>query len=308
MPALVTHWLFAQDALARPGAPAWAQANPAMVSLGSQGPDPFFFRGQVPWRRRTVRGDFGGHIHEGPPEHWFQPLLEGPEQAAWQALCYGFLLHYQLDRHLHPLVFSASGFDAQGQLSPPWNNRHARLEFALDMALVVQRREPTRLRQAWRLLQAPADQVAACSQRLARAFPADLGPRDYLEAWQDMGTIIHLLHDPAGAKAWLLDHLGLADSQPRGLVHPALPDAATARDWLAAGQPAWPDPVNGQPRHETVLELYAQALAGLDQLHRLLALPPGRQGPAGRDAWSAWFANLNHEGHQPGQRLTHHRA
>jgi hypothetical protein len=115
-----------------------------LVWLGAQGPDPFFFYGRAPFKKRLGRDSFnhfGSTLHNQAPHKSLWPLIQhgwfGPHaDDTTRAYVIGALTHYVLDRTCHPYVFYRSGFDEHGSLTEHYNADHARLEVAIDAALV----------------------------------------------------------------------------------------------------------------------------------------------------------------------------
>jgi hypothetical protein len=102
--------------------------------LGCQGPDFLFYDNFLPWQYSTPLNQLGSlmhNVHCGPFlvslfDEVRQLRLDKPEVA----YTIGFLLHHMLDRHLHPFVFSRSGFKK-------WY--HQRFETAMDSIILSER-------------------------------------------------------------------------------------------------------------------------------------------------------------------------
>lgn len=311
MPAIASHCLFASDVLAVL-APEWAKAQQALVLLGSQGPDPLFFYGRIPWRRRRRAGEklpaaLGSEAHAREPEWWFEPLLrgasglEGAERERAFALVYGFLLHYQLDHIGHPFMFSRSGFDANGELSAPWNARHSRFEALCDVAMLAERGLDLKRIRLTAMLRAEAKDVRALSHWMASCFPEALERDDFYLAWQDMQMVYRVMRDIRGVKTSLVKKLGLGETQAASFLTPALPSRVEAAACLALDGTVWPDPLSGQTRTESFPELYSRALHGVPELTQLLE--QWRAGSTDMSGFISFFDAVNHDGVPVGQRM-----
>ncbi|MFC5405553.1 zinc dependent phospholipase C family protein [Cohnella soli] len=104
--------------------------------LGCQGPDFLFYDRFLPWQSSSALNRLGSLMHDERCGPFLLSLLER-STSAYRPLsdpasgyAVGFLLHHVLDRHLHPFVFSRSGFKK-------WH--HQRFETAMD-AVVMYRR------------------------------------------------------------------------------------------------------------------------------------------------------------------------
>lgn len=102
--------------------------------LGCQGPDFLFYDHFLPWQPATPLNKLGSQMHNvrcGPfLLSLFNQVRNRPKSDITVAYTLGFLLHHILDRHLHPFVFSRSGFKK-------WH--HQRYETAMDSVILMQR-------------------------------------------------------------------------------------------------------------------------------------------------------------------------
>lgn len=308
MPALATHWLFARDALNRHSCPPALKRQIAIVSLGAQGPDPLFFHRRIPWRWRKRSShdlrSFASACHAGNPRNWLLPPLHfaslptNPEREKLCALVYGFFLHYHLDRIVHPYVFSKSGFDETGELSPPWNARHAWFETLLDFAVLEQRGVHIQAIRPWCMMNLPTMDLLLLDNALSRVFPEQLDEGQYREACSDMQAVYHLLHDPFGWKRTVIEKMGKNDTLMAAFVAPQSLSKDLRESVLGLGGDPWPDPVSGEERRESFGELYAKALEELDILNGLWDEEINRS--AISTSLDSWIGTQNHDGCQEG--------
>lgn len=136
MPNIWAHIQFGRELLAHQNIhhllddPHWKTA----FQLGCQGPDFLFYHRFLPWQPQTALNLLGSQMHNVRCGPFLLSLLgqvrNRPLTDQATAFAYGFLLHHLLDRHLHPFVFSRSGFRK-------WH--HQRFETAMD-AVVMWRR------------------------------------------------------------------------------------------------------------------------------------------------------------------------
>lgn len=112
--------------------PNWKTA----FQLGCQGPDFLFYDHFWPWQTATALNKLGSQMHNircGPfLLSLFDKARSRPLENESTAYIIGFLLHHILDRHLHPYIFSLSGFKK-------WH--HQRFETAMDSAVLYERAE-----------------------------------------------------------------------------------------------------------------------------------------------------------------------
>jgi hypothetical protein len=299
MPAAPDHYRFA---LARLCAEGPAASRPGLVLLGTQGPDPFFFRGLVPTRHRRGAARsvaFAEFAQHADPESLFGPIAAASAasrdaEGAFRFL-YGLLLHYALDSALHRYVFSRSGFDPEGKLSGRYAADHARFETGIAESFGIESLPANDLQADTRprsmLASGPAE-LGLADEVLAAAFPGRVEPGEYGEAWADMFTVLEVLWDPRGAKRLLLDAVGLGRSHARAMMRPGLPDPEL--DYLNLKREAWPDPADGRQSRESVPELIGAA--GLVADRALALVEAIRAGVDPRIGWEALAGGVTHEG------------
>ncbi len=316
MPALICHWLFADAALQAKSCPTFSAKERQFVYLGAQGPDPFYFNGQLPWARHsktaTTSRAFAGLCHSSYPEFWLEPLLKGLKQAAIdlqapaQALIYGFFLHYMLDRLAHPYVFSKSGFDAQGELSPPWNIRHAWFETLLDLSFLQTSSctDQNRCKKSWKLLHAETKKLKKLSHFVYSMFPQHILPQSFYISCRDMQAVFRTLYDPHGIKRALFKKFTAAESLPMAYISPIQLSEQTKQFVLGLDGRPWLDPVSGEERQESFGQLYSLAVEDLQELNQLW---PDFIVGKNLDAIKTSFSRgINHDGKEPNARRTYH--
>lgn len=135
MPSEQSHFLFAIDCLeqaagaggtaatgltARRTADATAARSAGLdfdaLIAGTQGPDPFFFYGRLPWARRrdiALAERFADIMHKEDPPRYFDALearaqgeSDRERRRSFLSFVAGLRLHYILDEALHPYIFA----------------------------------------------------------------------------------------------------------------------------------------------------------------------------------------------------------
>jgi hypothetical protein len=136
MPNIWSHIQFGREVLPLIQAEQYLRDNKwkTAFQLGCQGPDFLFYDHFLPWQAPTSLNRLGSQMHNircGPfLLTLFEKARKHPLEHPAAAYTIGFLLHHILDRHLHPFIFSLSGFKK-------WH--HQRFETAMDSAILSKR-------------------------------------------------------------------------------------------------------------------------------------------------------------------------
>ena len=312
MPSAPDHYRFAlrvfSDAAAgRLSVPQAVSAHPGLVIIGSQGPDPFYFYGEVPWRRRSGAGRaaaFAEFLHGSDPLELFPPLAQqaalaasraGDRPEAAFAYLFGLLLHYTLDRAVHPYVYFRSGFDGNGELGGRFSALHAMFETM--MAESAGGGAPVSETAPARMFAADPSDLAVADGLFAAAFPGRVDSGQFSTAWSDMATALEVLWDPTGIKRLLLASLGGRRTRTYSMIRPCKAECGAGADYLNAGKASWRHPVSGVESKASVAELTAaaetDAAAAAGLLDQLIRGEPVD--------WSGLLRGVNHEGHRPNE-------
>lgn len=151
MPAIMTHDNFGQD-MYKSMYRFIGESRDEFEAflLGNQGPDPLFYLTTAP-RLRKMSG-FGTTMHTKKPTELIDALkqslsiLDDREYPVGRSYALGFLCHYILDSHMHPLVFfqqyQLENAGIEGLDKSNGRELHAVIESEFDeMALFVKRGE-----------------------------------------------------------------------------------------------------------------------------------------------------------------------
>ncbi len=140
MPSIVTHELFAQEALKK--APASLKNTifhyPKEFSIGSSGPDLFFYYNAWPWlNQKDARkvSHLGSLIHHQKIEDFFSDAFAQVKlhpTPAKISYCCGLLCHWALDKGTHPYIFNQTGDTS----TKKGMNDHRRFESHLDSLML----------------------------------------------------------------------------------------------------------------------------------------------------------------------------
>jgi len=225
--------------------------------LGCQGPDFLFYDRYLPWQTGdTALNKLGALMHAQRCGPFLLSLLEEsrarPADDPAAAYSLGFLLHHILDRHLHPFVFSRSGFRK-------WH--HQFYETAMDSEILMRRagihtgKTPVapEIETGGRLPGGFASGFLGIVRLHYPALAERISPEQLDRAVAQMQQAQRLFYDPSGWKGRLVF----------GQLRPFSPPRRTL-DWDVlndAGQ-AWIDPTDRTVVHrDSALELWDRALA-----------------------------------------------
>ncbi|MBB6672874.1 zinc dependent phospholipase C family protein [Cohnella nanjingensis] len=262
--------------------------------LGCQGPDFLFYDNYLPWRPETPANRLGSLLHNlhcGPfLLDLFAAARGRPLADPAVAFVIGFLQHHILDRHMHPYVFSLSGFKR-------WN--HQRFETAMDSAILLRRAGiatgttpvAPEIDTGGRL---PGGFADTFGRLVAKHYPGLAGaiaPAALNRAVAQFVQAQRLFFDPRGWKGKLLF----------GRIAPFSPPRRPP-DWdvLNERRTAWIDPTDRTCRRaESAMDLWERALA--DGARTTAAgfawLTSSDEGADGalREAFAALLGNLSYE-------------
>lgn len=271
--------------------PVWRTA----FLLGCQGPDFLFYDHFLPWQSsHTAANRLGSLLHNescGPfmLDFFDAVRLQGGDEAA-KAYAAGFLLHHVLDRHVHPYVFSLSGFGK-------W--KHQAFETAMDAAILWRRagihtgKTPVagEIDTCGKLPAGLTDVFYRLSCRHYPDLSAELTPAMLDRAVRQFVAAQRLFFDPRGWMAKVLFGR-LAPFSP--------PPGPPAWDILNARRSGWIDPVDRTlVREESVYDLWERALedgkqslrAGLDWL----GAGSASEAEEARSRFEALVGNISYE-------------
>jgi hypothetical protein len=316
MPAAPNHIDFAEDCLARRTAarlPSFPESLHGIILTGAQGSDPFYVYGRLPWRKRPRREQVSALadiIHGGNPADVFARLVNlvaaSPEERRepLAAYLYGFMLHYLLDRAVHPYVYFRTGFDAEGQPTGIYSMDHLRFETALASVLTSRRKAGKRAGYA-RTPVADSTTLAAVGELFAAAFPGQVEAGDFPAAWKDFVLVRRLIRDPRGIKGTVLDFFGVK-TVFRAMMRPDRPSIGDKIDYANELHTVWLRPADGAPSVASVMALWEEALKDADRVGVFLehALHAG----ASQKDWATALGDRDHEGRRGGETMRYYRS
>ena len=253
MPALVSHFMFADSALheAQPYLAKAIEAAPLAFRWGAQGPDILFF--YHPLTENSINR-VGHRMHEERVDRMFQALTAAcshshtPEATAYLL---GYCCHYILDRSAHPFVTYIANYRIDPlypQLS--LSAQHNLCEAELDRALIAAAHSGKPADYPAQMILSYDNKTANCiGTVLSHAIWNVYGTRVPVSAvkssMRSMIHVPHLLHDRSGrrhtALSWLEHRLHISGDFS-SLIRPLAPIDADCTNhshqpWIDASMP-----------------------------------------------------------------------
>lgn len=256
MPAALTHHLFALQ----------NKENIKDVDaflIGTQGPDPFFFFGMVPWRKKADPKKIQGYaeeLHHGDFSLIYAKMIsyahsqEGELQDTLLDYLKGAWAHYCLDRVCHPYVFYRSGFDENGGLKGHYGYAHKVFEALLDATLKKKYKLPSPSR-AMKISKKKGMEI---SKMWKQGSPEILGKATFYESLRDYRTIESFLQSKTGCKRILWKLLG-KENALYAFSYPVFLKGKESLDVLNRGKKEWRNPVSGVSSNLSVDEMFYEA-------------------------------------------------
>lgn len=311
MPSSLTHHVFAEVAL-----PLIIDIIPQvkdhrdLIAVGTQGPDPFFFYGLVPWRPRhdaDKAHQAGSALHAMDPIELFpvmwKKLAEEPldQQGMLASYLLGTMLHYLLDRTVHPYVFYRTGFTLEGELLPPFVYDHARLETEMDVALLSYLQKDKSHYHPAHTLDANRAQMTRVGEFYAKLERFDVKPHHWLNGWEDMIAIKNFLYSRRGGKYHLIKAVTKFDSMIRANLYPLHVALTDPLDHLNLTHQTWRNPTTGKTSTQSVPDLIDEALLQVEQMATLSRRQWLEPTLDLSEEWAAFFQTIDHDGNLVGQ-------
>lgn len=308
MPAINTHYLFAKEHLEKDN------PYPNAFILASQGPDPFFFFGQLPWKRknRDNRLDinhFGVGLHHEDITNIYVTMLEYARENADKDLLFSFIkglfLHYVLDRNCHPYIFSKTGFSDDTNLSHFYSSCHTKTESAIDKIL-GERDASWNEDVSYCFTSIKDEELLKISEMfyevnlLTDKYPS-LEKDSYFKSVKDYMSVMKFVNKTHYFKRMFTSFFG-KESMAYSLNYPRnLQKTYGDIDFLNEKHSFWPDPFSGKERNESFLDLEKNAYE--DYLQVLPLLEKEIQGEDKKNEIHTWVNSFTHDGGKVGEKM-----
>lgn len=264
MPNIWTHILFCEeivDAIGDGKSPFFKYE--AIMKLGAQGPDPFFYYNFWPWVKNEPVNRIGKLMHTQKCGPFLMDLIIAAKHMEKQARAYvfGFVTHHILDRNTHPYVHYHAGYEA---------NNHQKLEVIIDTAMMQKYHNL----KTWK---SPVFKeidvgfildktiVELLHATIRKHYPEiNRDSASYIQkAYRDMKLALWILADPHGWKnAILRSYIAPFSHQPIKIK----------KDYLNLNHATWHHPATNEPSSKSFIELFEQAKAeGMDIMSAIIS-------------------------------------
>jgi hypothetical protein len=309
MPAIITHYTFALETMKDP-----SRSFKEALFVGAQGPDPFFFYGQYPFKKRPNFKEvdsFGTELHDMDISPVYVELLKYANASKDKEMLYsyieGLFLHYVLDRECHPYIFSKAGYAKEGPLKKHYSASHCRLESYMD--ILLGKKHSTFTYRTDRLLALPEDQLrkisimwsAVNALTVKNPFVND---EAFADSLHDYRKVMHFVNTPHRLKRGLIALLVGKDSQPYCMNFPShFSESEKKLDYFNEAHENWPAPATGKMRNESFDDLWALAQEDYEKVIPLLL--KARKGMDILPQLSAFVGDIDHDGIHPKETITH---
>ncbi len=263
MPAILTHFAFAKDNF------IFEERYHPLIAIGAMGPDTYFFYGYSLKKReykKEIRG-FGTYLHHINVAKFYDALLDyaarqnKEEQKIYFAYIYGLLLHYILDRNVHPYVFYKTGFTIKEEEKFAYMYGHVYFESMMDS--LVSKAKKIKMKNA-KVIKNDREDVLKISKMLYEVSAiifkfSFLSPLSFYQAYLDMRFLEKLFTSRFGIKRTIY-RLFFHKSQLYPQTNMNKVKYNDILDVLNEKKALWLDPSSGASHHESFAELYALSL------------------------------------------------
>jgi hypothetical protein len=311
MPAITTHYTFAKEIEKK-----HEIDYPEAFCLGSQGPDPFFFYGQLPLRKRKnpkAADAMGRGLHHIDVTEMYYALLEyanhSEDKALLDSYIHGLFLHYLLDRSCHAYIFPRAGFGEDGNLGKKYGVLHCEFETFLDV--LIGRKKGTFSYRCYHFIALPKKELLAISKMWALVnakitqYP-EIDEKTFYYSVKDYQATEKFVNTPNRFKRWFLRHFVGEMSLPFAMNFPReIPTQYKDCDFLNESHQSWPDAVTGAEHKESFWDLWNQAAADYETL--LPKLEAAEQGADIRPDLKIFVANRTHDGCEVGTKRAYRK-
>lgn len=311
MPSLLTHYrlvkrLYAEEVEGKlHPLPSFLEGNFDALALGGQGPDPLFY---YPFSGHFIVAlhRYGSLLHDSDGRKLFRLFLkccydidDPRELSRFRSFVLGQFAHYLLDRECHPYIYYHSGFDKNGKLTGKYHFDHSFFESQIDVVLSRKAHMDYFLEHPEEVLSQDSFVLdAICrnfSTTLSHYFEGRRIPENiYRSSVKWMRRAIRFVNRNPDFKRALLRFSSL------GAL--ALPRTVEA-DVLNERHLSWQDPIGGNLRTESFLDLFNHAYQLLRECYHLL-LERGYS----YEVFLSFFDDRDYDGKKAGEVLRYKRS
>ncbi len=306
MPAILTHYAFALDML-----PFCYRGHEEAILIGTQGPDPFFFYGQRPWKRRSedyLKVDaFGSLLHHTDIAPIYATMMkiaseEEKDKDLYYSYIQGLWLHYSLDRACHAYIFPASGFSESDEKSKKrYGVLHSYFETMIDSLISHKAKIYTTRPQKYLALD--DEDLRKISLLWYKTNKETINNPSIKEdsfylSLKDYRAVMRMTNTPHLLSKVSMNLLTGKHSQPSAMNIPySIPKKLLSVDFLNECHSSWPDMISGAEHKESFFELMDKAKK--DFLSLLPVIEKGKGGADIKDELHAFVGVTCHDGCDP---------
>lgn len=305
MPAILTHYSFAKSLLSE-----CTKGYEKAIYIGTQGPDPFFFYGQLPWKRRSADhlkvNAFGSFLHHTDIAPIYEKMMEiaskdEKHKDLYFAYIEGLWLHYCLDRSCHAYIFPASGFALKKEDEKRYSILHCYFETMIDS--LISHEAGTYSTRPQKYLAIRKDELEAISLLWNKTNDATLKDPSIHEntfacSLMDYRSVLRMTNTPHLCSKILIRLLMGKESQPAVMNIPySVPKKFADVDFLNEKHDVWLDMISGEEHNESFAELMNKAKS--DFLAILPIIERAKKGDNVLNELHEFVGTLCHDGCDP---------
>ena len=312
MPAFLTHYTLAKEILASESYGSLAD----VFLLGAQGPDPFFYYGQLKKRPNAKKiRSYGSFLHHTDFVPIYNAMLKiasssSTDKELFFAYIEGLFCHYALDRFAHPYIFAKSGWSVDGKYKKAFDASHSCLETYVD--ILVGRKKGTYRRDLDACLAIDEDKLDKISLLWAKANDA-VTKKSYIDsmtfatAAKDFRNSVRYLNRNKWLKRIIVSIVLGKDSNAYAMIYPnRFPSDREHIDYLNTAKRNWRRPFGDKKDNKSFLELYEEAQQYFYGLKPILW-----KAEEGNDVFSELekvVGLIDHDGKPIGRKMTHYHV
>ena len=294
MPACLTHYSFAKLMI-----PEEEKPFEDVICLGTQGSDPFFYYGILPFWTGPDKDEIqkvGERVHHEEIGVYYSKLIEyakkSPKKEMLFAYIDGLWMHYCVDRNFHPYIFSRSGVDETGRLKGYYKFSHGLFEALLDVYFSREYWKFTKTSSTLKVGEEDLMEISRMWSTLSNVFPV-LKEDSFAKAAIAHKGVEGVLWSRTGLKRILFRIVG-KHSLAYGMSYPKFYRRYDYVDILNKSHSPWVHPITGETFTDSVDDLLNKAKEDYRKVHEILVRCKEEEVPV--KEFVAFVNKLNHDG------------
>ncbi len=281
MADIYMHQKMANDFIERNASFYKNEAMKQATILGSQGPDPFYYR--VFSNKRSRSMDTGNLMHDKHTTKnltYLAEYLKKNYTPELHAFFLGYVLHYTLDVKVHPYVYHHVGvYDSNDPNTHEQRGLHLKFERRMDKCLIEKDTGKKAHKYPLYDKALPYTHVPGSIRKMIDASGKDIygiktAGKDYAKGYRGMRfTLRHIIRDEKGLKKKFYAFLDKFSTH-RDLFFEDLSffyKKTLRYDYLNQGNYSWNHPVTSEPSTKSVATLYEEAHDNAKIIHTAIS-------------------------------------